>query len=419
MCSNEQVLSARSLLRPRPPPSPGDLLLATAWFVLGTLFYLTGVQELLSPHAQAIPLAQRLALLAVGCLALAVRRRVPLLSLGVAVLVVLTEGIRDPSLPVILVLTETLYQATLRGSRRVSRAVVAGAVVTTVALTVGASVHAGDWQVGVLIMLQAGTLLLLPVWWATEVRQHRELAEAERRAAAQQARIAELDRRVAISAERARMARDLHDVVAGHLSAIALQSEAVLSMAEDDPATARTVLTAVRENSVQSLAEMKAMIDLLRAEEPDPHPAPARLAGLDRLLDSARAAGLDVTVQSELAGELPAAVDLTAYRIVQEALTNAVKHAAGSRASVTVRRDGAALVVEVTNDLPVPVTPGKATTREGTTGQCPDAAGTGAEGTGLLSMRERAAALGGTLTAGLAAGGWRVRAVLPTGMGER
>ncbi len=195
------------------------------------------------------------------------------------------------------------------------------------------------------------------------------------------------------------MARDLHDVVAGHLSAIALQSEAVLSVAGDDPATVRTVLASVRENSVQSLAEMKAMIDLLRAEEPDPHTAPARLADLERLLDSARAAGLDVTVQAELGGELPAAVDLTAYRIVQEALTNAVKHAAGSQARVMVRRDGDVVVVEVTNNL--------------------TAVPSAVEGTRLVSMRERAAALGGTLTAGLAAGGWRVHVVLPTGVSQR
>ncbi|MGH3976516.1 MAG: ATP-binding protein, partial [Pseudonocardiaceae bacterium] len=108
------------------------------------------------------------------------------------------------------------------------------------------------------------------------------------------------------------------------------------------------------------------------------------------------------------AEELPAAVDLTAYRIVQEALTNAVKHAAGSQARVAVRRDGDVVVVEVTNNLPHNLTE-------------PTRAG---EGTGLVSMRERAAALGGTLTAGLAGGSWRVHAVLPTrvlptGMSER
>ncbi|MGH3915050.1 MAG: sensor histidine kinase [Pseudonocardiaceae bacterium] len=381
--------------------SQPDLLLAAAWFGLGTLFYVTGLQESLSPGAQAVVLWQRLVVLAVGCVAVAARRRAPLPCLGLAVLVVLVDGMQGTSLPVLLVLTETLHNATLRGSQRVSRAVAAGAAVTTVVLTVSAGVEAGDWRTGVVVLLQAGTVLLLPVWWAIEVRQYRDLAGAERRSAAQQARIAELDRHAAISAERARMARDLHDVIAGHLSAIALQSAAVLSMADGDPATARTVLASVRENSVQSLAEMKAMIDLLRAEEADPHTAPARLADLERLLDSARAAGLQVSVQAVLTEELPAAVDLTAYRIVQEALTNAVKHAGGSRATVMVRRDGDAVVIEVTNDR--------------TTGT---PAGI-AEGTGLVSMRERAAALGGTLTAGPAEGAWRVHAVLPMGASQR
>jgi signal transduction histidine kinase len=380
------------------PPSRGDLLLAATWFVLGTLFYVTGLQELFSVNPQPVPLWQRLVVLAVGCGAVAARRRAPLPCLGLAVLVVIVDGMRgDPGFP--MVLAETLYQATLRSSRRASWTMVAGAVVTMVTLTVLVGFAVGDWRVGAVVALQAGLILLLPVWWAMEVRQHREWAKAERHSAEQQARIAELDRRAALSAERARMARDLHDVVAGHLSAIALQSEAVLSMAGDDPATVRTVLASVRENSVQSLAEMKAMIDLLRAEEPDPHTAPAGLADLERLLDSARAAGLDVTVQAELGGELPAAVDLTAYRIVQEALTNAVKHAAGSQARVMVRRDGDVVVVEVTNNL--------------------TAVPSAVEGTGLVSMRERAAALGGTLTAGLAAGGWRVHAVLPTGVSQR
>ncbi|HSL08149.1 MAG TPA: histidine kinase dimerization/phosphoacceptor domain-containing protein, partial [Pseudonocardiaceae bacterium] len=255
------VPSARSLLL---PPSRGDLLLAATWFVLGTLFYVTGLQESFSVNASAVPLWQRLVVLAVGCVAVAARRRAPLPCLGLAVLVVIVDVMRDPSLPVVLVLTEALHNATLRGSQRVSRAVLAGAAVTTVAVTVAAGVAAGNWRAGAVVALQAGMVLLLPVWWAMEVRQHRERAKAERLNAAQQARIAELDRRAALSAERARMARDLHDVIAGHLSAIALQSEAVLSMAGDDPATARTVLASVRQNSVQSLAEMKAMIDLLR-----------------------------------------------------------------------------------------------------------------------------------------------------------
>ncbi|MGH4024930.1 MAG: sensor histidine kinase [Pseudonocardiaceae bacterium] len=393
--------SARSLLQ---LPSRNDLLLAATWFVLGTLFYVTGWPELLSDNAPQVPLWQRLVLLGVGCLLVLERRRAPLLCLCVAVLLVIADGFVGSSLPILLVLTLVIYNAVRWGSRPLSRAVLIGATVTTILVTVGAGLVTGDWRITAPVILQAGLLLLLPVWWATEVRQHRELAEAQRLGAARQARIAELDRHAAISAERARIARDLHDVIAGHLSAIALQSAAALSTAAADPGTARTVLASVRENSVQSLAEMKAMIELLRAEESGSQTAPARLAVLERLLDSARTAGLQVTVQVELTEELPSAIDLTAYRIVQEALTNAVKHAAGSRASVALRRDQNAVIVEVINDLTGPAD---------VTAPAP-----AAPGTGLVSMRERAAALGGTLQAGLAEGRWRVHAVLPTGVGE-
>jgi signal transduction histidine kinase len=140
------------------------------------------------------------------------------------------------------------------------------------------------------------------------------------------------------------------------------------------------------------------MIDVLRADggENDPRTAPARLAELDRLLDSARAGGLELDVRrSEPTSDLPVAVDLAAYRILQEALTNALKHASGGVAKVEVRVEGERLIVEVTNDLSGD--PGTGT------------------GTGLVSMRERAHAVGGELFAGPWSGGWRVRADLPTG----
>ncbi|MFN2497097.1 MAG: histidine kinase [Pseudonocardiaceae bacterium] len=257
-------------------PLRNDLLLAAAWFAVGTACYLTGLQELIFGAEFGVPLWRRLAVLAMGCVAVFLRRRVPPRAVGLAVLAVIIDWFHGVSLPVVLVLSATLYSATLHGSQRVSRAVLAGVAVSMAAITVGSGALAGDWTVGLLVILQAGTILLVPVWWATETRQHRERIEAERRSAAQQARIVELDRRAAITAERARMVRDLHEVVAGHLSAIALQSEAVLSRADDDPTTVRTVLSAVRENSVQALAGMKMMIDLLHADEPDPPAAPVR-----------------------------------------------------------------------------------------------------------------------------------------------
>jgi len=245
--------------------------------------------------------------------------------------------------------------------------------------------------------------LIMPVWWATNVRQQRDIADNERENAVQLARIGELDRYAAVAAERARMARDLHDVIAGHLSAIAIQSEAVLTMSTADPATSHAVLRSVRENSVSALDEMRAMIGLLREGASDEETtAPARLAQLSKLVESARASGMHVDVESEMDGSatLPAAVDLTAYRIAQEALTNAVKHAPGARTRVDIQRADGILTVEVTNELKA-------------AGKKPRQAGQIGTGIGLLNMRERANAVGGSLSAGLSEGRWRVRAKLP------
>lgn len=156
----------------------------------------------------------------------------------------------------------------------------------------------------------------------------------------------------------------------------------------------RRVLRSVRENSVQSLTEMRAMIHLLHSDESEvERTAPARLRDIAQLLESARAAGLHVEADADVEADLPVAVDLSAYRIVQEALTNAVKHAPGARASVTVGRRDGTLVVEVTNER----------TRSTVDG----------EGRGLLNMRERAQAVGGVLLAGPHERRWRVRAELP------
>jgi signal transduction histidine kinase len=162
-----------------------------------------------------------------------------------------------------------------------------------------------------------------------------------------------------------------------------------------DPKLARTVLRSVRENSVSALEEMRAMIGLLKTDGGAAETtAPARLTELLKLVESARASGLDVAVGSTVDVVLPAAVDLTAYRIAQEALTNAAKHAPGGRVDVDVCFVDQVLQVEIRNDV------FHADTEP-------------ADGAGLLNMRERADAVGGTLTAGPADGGWLVRADLP------
>jgi len=179
------------------------LFLAAAWFAAGTAFYLTGLQKSLSGFQFEVPLWQWHVVLAVGCVAVVLRRPVPLVALGLAVLVMIIDWFHGPSLPVVPVLSAVLYGMARYGSQRLSRGVLAGAVVTTAAITVGSAALDGDWRVGLLVILQAGAVLLLPVWWAIEVRERRERAEIARREEAQQTRIAELERRVATIAEQA------------------------------------------------------------------------------------------------------------------------------------------------------------------------------------------------------------------------
>lgn len=439
---------------------------AAAYFVFGSAYHASGVHGFLSGDSTSGPLWLRLVTLGVACCAVLVLGRAPVVAVAVGVAAgAAALGQGSMGLPLILVLAELLYNGVRYGSRLVSRALMAMVAALTLAVVVTAAIMSHDWRLTFVAAVTVVGILVIPVWWAMEVRQQRELAEAERVRAEQMARIAELDRRAAVSAERSRMARDLHDIVAGQLSAIAIQSEAVLAMADGDPDTVRTVLRSVRENSLASLAEMRAMIDVLRADETegdvDARTAPPRLRDLTGLIESARAAGVRVEMVMEglpdgrddvdagagdAAADLPAAVDLTAYRIVQESLTNTVKHAPGSRTRVRVHRGGDRLVVEVVNELTRAASnAGAAATAEGGGDSSAVVSGDGrgfgdedarglpdgrshAEvtarsdtdsgehvGAGLVSMRERAQIVGGSLSAGRFGNGWRVRAELPTG----
>ncbi|MDU0291152.1 sensor histidine kinase [Saccharothrix longispora] len=378
-----------------------DALIVLTSLLVGSVLFATGLYPLL--HLEGpVPLWVRLSLFAGICVVELFRRRAPGTALVVGSAFLFVDCIIGVSTPTLVVYADLLYAATLYGPRRLSRDMVPIAALTSIS-TVGATVVlVPGWRATVLAAFAILPFLLIPVWWATNVRQHQRMAEVERENARQLAKIAHLDRTAAVAAERAHMARDLHDVIAGHLSAIAIQAEAALSL--EDEAMTRTVLKAVRENSVSALDEMRAMINLLRADvaDPDEPTAPARLAQLPRLIDSAQAGGmkLDVRVDYDDSEPLPAAVDLTAYRIAQEALTNAMKHAPSTTVVLELRRTDTELVLEVVNEL-----------RGGGDG--------GGLGTGLLNMRERTAAVGGTLTTGPAEGRWKVHAVLPLPEVER
>lgn len=198
------------------------------------------------------------------------------------------------------------------------------------------------------------------------------------------------------------MARDLHDVIAGQLCSISMQAEVARVSDGDDPAKLQATLRSIRRESLSALDEMRTMIELLRADgaaRDDPHLAPPRLDDLDRLVHAGRQIGLDVVVEDERhpPRPVPAAVSLAAFRIIQESLTNAAKHAPRSSVRLALAEDEENLHVTIENDFP-----DRPTYPDGT-------------GIGLLSLRERSNAVGGKLSAGRADHRWRVFATLPLG----
>jgi signal transduction histidine kinase len=224
----------------------------------------------------------------------------------------------------------------------------------------------------------------------------------------------------AVADERVRIARDLHDAVAHTLSVIVLQAGAARRLAAQQPQRAASVLGSIEAQGREAVADMRRLVGILRAQgdgaaETEPQPS---LGQLDTLVERVRAAGLDVRVRTE--GEskpLPGGADLSAYRIVQEALTNTLRHAAASRAEVVLRYGPAGLEIEVCDDGRGPGAGAGGVGAAGGAGAAGPAAEAGASATaghGLLGMRERVGLFGGELEAGpRSGGGFRVRAVLP------
>ena len=201
------------------------------------------------------------------------------------------------------------------------------------------------------------------------------------------------------SEERLRIARELHDVLAHDISLINVQAGVALHLMEEHPEQARTALTAIKAASKDALGELRSVLDVLRQADEGPPRAPtAGLEHLDRLVTGAAAAGIDVRVVTDgRARPLPPGVDLAAFRIIQEALTNVTRHAGPATATISLTYGDDELTVQVDDD-------GKGRPLSGANGS----------GNGIPGMRERAAALGGRLEAGpRPGGGFRVRASLP------
>jgi len=239
------------------------------------------------------------------------------------------------------------------------------------------------------------SLTLIVLLGAALVRLWAGRADAQRRER-------EAARQQAVAAERLRIARDLHDLVGHGLSTVAIQASAArLALDSGDPSTARRAVVSVEQASRGALAEMRQLLGVLRQSGADDAPVPG-LGGVEALADSARAAGHAVVVhRSGEVESVPAAPALCAYRVVQEAVTNAVRHAPGAPITVTVcvtAQDLTAEVVDDGADRPAGAEPGDGDARYG-----------------LVGLRERVGAAGGTIDAGPRQdrAGWRVAVRLP------
>jgi signal transduction histidine kinase len=290
-----------------------------------------------------------------------------------------------------------LYTVTVMGTTR--RALVASAV-TLVALmaanAIGDPFGAFEGSSTVLPFEVASVLL-----FGLAVANRRVYAEAMRERFERAERTREEEARRRVDAERLRIARELHDVVAHTISVINVQARVAAQVIPDPPEEGAQALAAIKEASVQALREVRNILGLLRQNEAGGVESPGGLDRLDALVSATTKAGLPVTVT--MAGEpytLPPTVDLAAYRIVQESLTNALRHAGQAQATVHVSYLPGGMTIEVVDD-------GCGT---GTgAGQGPHGLGYG-----IAGMRERAASVGGTVEAGPRdGGGFGVRASLP------
>lgn len=331
-------------------------------------------------------------------LPLALRRRFPA---GVLAFVsVATVGYQllhyPPSLVMAGVLIALYTAASLLDRRRL--AIIA---VPCVVATVGSALP--DWGSTMFWADAIRNVALLAVAAAIgdATRNRRAYIEEVEQRAAEAERTREDEARRRVDDERLRIARELHDITAHSLSIVAVLSGVALHVLDADPEAARTALTAIRETSRDSLQELRGMLGVLRSTGDAAAGAPLAptpgLARLDELVRPLRDAGLQVEIVGlPLPGPLPAIVDASAYRIVQEALTNVLRHAGSASVTVELCLSEDALSVQVTDDGS-----GSAVRAE-------------AEGHGIAGMRERALALGGTFAAGpRPGGGWGVGAVLP------
>jgi signal transduction histidine kinase len=382
----------------RPPRA--DVALAAGFLLVGQLVTWAELDE---PSVFNGPRAANAVLNALLMGALAWRRRAPLAAVCWAVTVYyLSQAVVQHDVPLLagfvplIVLTASAgYACTRRRAALAAGLALAGLVAVTLST---------PWLRSVDYFVSNVVFLLAPWLAARGLREREDRAASLGAALASERATQDAALREVVADERVRLARELHDIVAHSVSVMVIQIGAARTALATAPAQATAPLLAAEDVGRQALADLRRLLGVLRAEETHdgdagdsaPQPPQPGLSQLDALVLQPRAAGLLVDVQVD--GEpvpLPAGLDLTAYRIVQEALTNTLKHSGAARATVRLVYENAALQVEVVDDgtrRPVD---------EGT-------------GHGLVGISERVSLFGGRATVGPLPGrGWRVHAELP------
>jgi signal transduction histidine kinase len=357
--------------------------------------------DVLLPAVLAVVAAAELAALRIGplvltqipstvaCLLLIWRRRLPLLVAPAVVLAIATQELvgiprNGPSTPIVII---GLACYSLGRQVEDLRGLLGVAVVDAIIWVPAGRLPALS-DIAFVLVLTVG-----PWSFGRIVLTHARSSEAS---AAEARRLAE-DKERAVQAERARIARELHDVIAHSLSVMVVQAGAAEDLLRRDPARAAQAMAEVQRAGRRALSETGRLLDLIRDDDESGLAPQPGTGDLPRLAEEFRGSGLPVDLDLDGgAGGLSPGVDLSIYRIVEEGLTNALKHAAGARTRVRLRRSGDEITVDITDE-------GGTTSEPWRTG-----------GYGLIGLRERVSVFGGTLDAGpTGSGGFRLSARLP------
>lgn len=337
-----------------------------------------------------------LALALPACALALAKRRMPVTVLVLVTVLFLADLLTVGGIGTLVVLLDVLWTVAFLASPHARNVLLVLLGAATVVLFLAAWFFTEvSFPVAFFIGVQFGAIFGTDYWWAVAVSQANELAELHRQRADDAAAVAERDRAEAVQREREVMARELHDVVAGHVMAMAIRAEASLSTAPDSVSD-REALQAVRDAGLDAHGALRSMISVLRRGDGSLGPAP-RWADLDGIVQEAERAGLVVTLSVDDVDDVGAAPEQTVIRIVRESLANCVRHASGAEVDVAIEERDAGVHVVVRSRG----------------GVASPAAAHGGEGWGLQMLRERVSALGGVFSAGPIADGWSVEGRIP------